>query len=137
MAYVDIHAARWARGVKLLAPGEGNRLRRNPQVAHIRHVHHVRIPRVNLYGIPIPIANGRLYLLQRIPADAILSSSRTANAGGVHRQADDAVFFLKLLHEKVRVNPYIAAFRVMASYRPAFLRYFFEYSDHVSCSLIF
>ena len=47
-----------ARSVKLLATGEANRLGRNPGVAHVRHVHHIRIPRVNLHGITIAIAYG-------------------------------------------------------------------------------
>lgn len=58
VAIITPHTARWARSLKLLAPSEGNRLWRNPQMAHVRHVHHIRIPRVNLHGIPIPVANG-------------------------------------------------------------------------------
>lgn len=58
MRILSPHAARWARSVKLLAPGEGNGIWRNPQVAHVRHVDHIRITRVNLHGITIAIAHG-------------------------------------------------------------------------------
>ncbi|MGQ7142935.1 hypothetical protein ACUOA8_23100, partial [Escherichia sp. SS-MK2] len=49
---------------------------------------------------------------------AILPPARAANAGGVHRQANNTVLLLKLLNKKVRVSPHVAPLGVVASYRP-------------------
>nr|DAQ93113.1 MAG TPA: hypothetical protein [Caudoviricetes sp.] len=112
------------------SPCEWDRFGYNPQVTHVCYINQVFLRRENLYGIPVLIADCVFNFLQCVPRDAVFPAATAAHAGGVNGQPDNAVRFLKFLHKKVGVNPYLAAFRVIHLDGPAFFRHLLECSDH-------